>query len=100
MDGYGYIILSDAGIFKNLADNAKIIYDMMTYVYFNSYIETKYTSSWITDEKIDFIGHFFYLSFDAAHRKHWCSKSRSLVKQIKIIGAANRSFDKSNLKIY
>lgn len=56
MDGYGYIILSDAGIFKNLADNAKIIYDMMTYVYFNSYIETKYTSSWITDEKIDFIG--------------------------------------------
>ena len=32
-------------------------------------------------EKIDFIGHFFYLSFDAAHRKHWCSKSKSLVQQ-------------------
>lgn len=51
-------------------------------------------------KKIDFIGHFFYLSFDAAHRKHWCCKSKSLMQQIKIIGAANRSFDKTNLKIY
>lgn len=42
-------------------------------------------------KKIDFIGHFFYLSFDAAHRKHWCSTSRSLVLQIKIIGAAHRN---------
>ena len=41
--------------------------------------------------KIDFIGHFFYLSFDAAHRKHWCNKSKTLVLQIKIIGAAHRN---------
>lgn len=41
-------------------------------------------------KKIDFIGHFFYLSFDAAHRKHWCNKLKSLVLQIKIIGAAHR----------
>lgn len=42
-------------------------------------------------KKIDFIGHFFYLSFDAAHRKHWCNESRSLMQQIKIIGAANQN---------
>ena len=32
-------------------------------------------------KKIDFIGLFFYLSFDAAHRKHWCNESRSSVLQ-------------------
>lgn len=42
-------------------------------------------------KKIDFIGHFFYLSFDAAHRKHWCNESRSLVQRIKIIDAANQN---------
>jgi len=37
---------------------------------------------------------------DATNQDHWCSKPRSLMQQIKIIGAANRSFDKTNLKIY
>lgn len=41
-------------------------------------------------KKIDFIGHFFYLSFDAAHRKHWCCKSKSLVQHIENIDAANQ----------
>ena len=30
----------------------------------------------------------------------WCSKLKTLMQQMKIIGAANRSFDKANLKIY
>lgn len=56
MDGYGFVIVSDAGFFNNLSDNAKIIYDVMTYVYFNTYIDTLEKTSWITNESIDFIG--------------------------------------------
>ena len=56
MDGYGFVVVSDAGFFNNLSDNAKIIYDVMAYVYFNTYIDTIEKTSWITNESIDFIG--------------------------------------------
>lgn len=56
MDGYGFVVVSDAGFFNNLSDNAKIIYDVMAYVYFNTYIDTLEKTSWITNESIDFIG--------------------------------------------
>ena len=56
MDGYGFVVISDAGFFNNLSDNAKIIYDVMAYVYFNTYIDTIEKISWITNESIDFIG--------------------------------------------
>lgn len=56
MDGYGFVVISDAGFFNNLSDNAKIIYDVMAYVYFNTYIDTIEKTSWITNESIDFIG--------------------------------------------
>lgn len=56
MDGYGFVVVSDAGFFNNLSDNAKIIYDVMAYVYFNAYIDTIEKTSWITNESIDFIG--------------------------------------------
>ena len=55
MDGYGFVVVSDAGFFNNLSDNAKIIYDVMAYVYFNTYIDTIEKTSWITNESIDFI---------------------------------------------
>ena len=56
MDGYGFVVVSDAGFFNNLSDNAKIIYDVMAYVYFNTYIDTIEKTSWITNESIDCIG--------------------------------------------
>lgn len=56
MAGYGYVVVSDAGLFDNLSDNSKIIYDMMAYIYFNAYIETVSMSSWITEDPVDFIG--------------------------------------------
>lgn len=56
MDGYGFVVVSDAGFFNNLSDNAKIIYDVMAYIYFNTYVDTLEKTSWITNEPIDFIG--------------------------------------------
>lgn len=50
--------------------------------------------------KIDFYRPFLFPILCCSKLKNWCCRSKSLMQQMKIMGAANRSFDKANLKIY
>lgn len=54
--GYGYIIISHSGLFNNLADNSRLIYDAMMYAYMNTYVKSDAVTSWITEDNIDFVG--------------------------------------------
>ena len=50
----GFIILSEKDFFIYIKDNAKLIYEIMMYVYLNSYCHTASHTSWITDIPIQY----------------------------------------------
>ena len=50
----GFIILSEKDFFAYIKDNAKLIYEIMMYVYLNSYCHTASHTSWITDIPIQY----------------------------------------------
>ena len=52
--GQGYIIYSTNEIMKNPSKYASLIYEVMAYVYFNSYQSTDKIKEWITDELPDY----------------------------------------------
>lgn len=49
----GFVIVTPKDIFDDL-DNARCIYEVLMYVYLNSYYTTKSATMWITDEDIDY----------------------------------------------
>lgn len=50
----GFIIVTPQEFLLSSADNAKVIYDVLMYVYFRSYRRSSAVSSWITDEEVDY----------------------------------------------
>lgn len=50
----GFIIVTPSDFIKNCRKNAKVIYDILTYIYFRAYKKSKPASSWITDEPVDY----------------------------------------------
>lgn len=50
----GIIVYSHRSIFDNIYDNAKCIYEILSYIYMNSYIKSNTDISYICDNKPDF----------------------------------------------
>lgn len=51
----GYIIVTPAALFKNLAQNVHLIYEILMNIYMRSYYKSANETSWITDVPIDYI---------------------------------------------
>lgn len=50
----GYIIVSQQLFLTDIQSNAKLIYEILMYVYLKSYVHTKTRTEWITDDAVDF----------------------------------------------
>ncbi len=50
----GFVIISEKSFFSDITSNVKLIYEILTYVYLNSYCHTVERTSWITDEPIEY----------------------------------------------
>lgn len=49
----GYIILSNESVIRNSQDCKELVYDILMYVYLNSYFETKKRTTWICDYPVE-----------------------------------------------
>lgn len=50
----GFVIISEKSFFSDITSNVKLIYEILTYVYLNSYCHTVERTSWITDEPVKY----------------------------------------------
>lgn len=50
----GFIIITPENFLKNITDNAKVIYDVLFYVYSQEYRLSNLFASWIVDEPVDY----------------------------------------------
>ena len=50
----GFVIISEKNFFNDITSNVKLIYEILTYVYLNSYCHTVERTSWITDEPVEY----------------------------------------------
>ena len=53
----GYIIITPKEFMDNAVDNVKIIYDVLITVFLNSYRTSRYATSWITDNPVDYVSY-------------------------------------------
>lgn len=53
--GKGFIVHMDMNILLKASDNYKLIYEILTYIYFNAYSKTNYIEDWITNTIPDYI---------------------------------------------
>lgn len=51
----GYIIVTPEALFDHLAQNVRLIYEILMNVYLRSYYESDEVSSWISDEPVDYV---------------------------------------------
>ena len=66
--GKGYIIVTPKDfILKNAVDNAKVIYDILWYVFAQNYYASKETQSWITDKPVDYMA-YSYTKLNMYHK--------------------------------
>ena len=49
----GYVIISHKDLMKEIGENAKIFYEVLIHVFFNTYKNIKKSNMWISDNKID-----------------------------------------------
>ena len=50
----GFIILTEKDFLNDISDNVKLIYEILMYVYLNSYCHTNTRTSWITDTPVEY----------------------------------------------
>lgn len=51
----GFVIYTDKSVLDNIEINAKLIYEIMMYVYSRTYLESDKIRTWITDVKPDYV---------------------------------------------
>lgn len=51
----GFVIVTPSVLFKDLAKNAALIYEILMNIYLRSYYESPQVTSWITDAPVDYI---------------------------------------------
>ena len=56
-DGSGYIIITPKSFFDNVTENAKIVYDVLMYVFLNSWEKSRTITSWITNQPVDYMAY-------------------------------------------
>lgn len=66
--GQGYIVVTPKEMLEELKMNVSIIYEILMYVYLNSYYESERVSSWITDVPIEYAS-WQKSKFDMRHKK-------------------------------
>lgn len=49
----GYIVITPREFLENTADNSKIIYDVLMYIFLNAYRTSRVEESWIVDKPVD-----------------------------------------------
>ena len=55
----GFIVITPENFLENITDNAKVIYDVLFYVYSQEYRLSNLFSSWITDEQVDYAAYTY-----------------------------------------
>jgi hypothetical protein len=58
-DKGGFIVITPENFLENITDNAKVIYDVLFYVYSQEYRLSNLFSSWITDEPVDYAAYTY-----------------------------------------
>lgn len=51
----GFVIYTSKTFFDEIENNAKVLYEIMMYVYSNTYLESEVTTQWITDVPPDYV---------------------------------------------
>jgi len=69
----GYVIITPKEFMDKAIDNVKIIYDVLVTVFLKSYRTSRYASSWITDEPVDYVS-YSGERLDTYHKKISLSK--------------------------
>ncbi len=52
-ENHGYVIISHKSLINDIGDNAKIFYEVLTHVFFNTYKNIKKSNMWISDNIVD-----------------------------------------------
>ena len=75
----GFIVVSENALMSNLAENVKLIYEILIRIYVSAYCHTKTRTAWITNEPVQ-----YYMNLSTPYRKN--HEPLNLIQQIKSDG--------------